>query len=183
MESRNGIIYEFADFRLIPSEGLLLQNGKPISLSLKAFSTLVFLVERHGHLVNKAELIEEVWENAFVEEAAVSRCVWTIRSALGEDSKSSRFIQTIPRRGYRFVHLVSVTTNGSGAFRLADLHGVDDRDTVFPEEQKPVTNGSANGASVGTVSAETPAPAAVQVEAPPKPFRPEWGVHYFSAVG
>jgi DNA-binding winged helix-turn-helix (wHTH) protein/tetratricopeptide (TPR) repeat protein len=159
MESRNGIIYEFADFRLIPGEGLLLQDGEPVPLSLKSFATLVLLVERHGHLVQKAELIEEVWKNAFVEEAAVSRCVWTIRNALGEDSKSSRFIQTIPRRGYRFVFPVSVVNNCSGSFRLADLNGHDERDTVSPAEQEP-----ANGASVSTVSAETQVQAADQIE-------------------
>lgn len=115
MALENGHIYEFADFRLIPAEGLLLRNGVPISLTHKAFSTLVLLVEQHGHLVEKSELIERVWENAFVEEAAVSRCVWKIRNALGEDPKKHEFIQTVPKRGYRFVAEVrqinSVNTN------------------------------------------------------------------------
>ena len=167
MESRNGIIYEFADFRLIPREGLLLQDGELVPLSLKAFATLVLLVERHGHLVQKSELIEEVWENAFVEEAAVSRCVWTIRSALGEDSKSSKFIQTIPRRGYRFVHRVSVVTNASGAFRLEDLRGEDARDKVFSEEHKPATNGAPFGDSV-RVGAETSSSVSGNVEILPE---------------
>jgi serine/threonine-protein kinase len=113
MASPDRIIYEFGNFRLIPSEGLLLQNGEPVALSLKAFATLVLLVERHGHLVGKSELIESVWTDAFVEEAAVSRCVWAIRNALGEDSKSSTFIQTISRRGYRFVAPVSVLNDSS----------------------------------------------------------------------
>ena len=137
MEPPNSIIYEFADFRLIPGEGLLLRNGEPVPLSLKAFSTLLFLVERAGHLVHKTELLEEVWQNAFVEESAASRCVWTIRGALGEDSKSSKFIQTIPRRGYRFVAPVSIVTNDSGALRLADLPRDDERDATFPEGQPP----------------------------------------------
>jgi len=172
MESRNGIIYEFDDFRLIPGEGLLLQNGEPISLSLKAFDTLVLLVERHGHLVQKSELIEEVWEDAFVEEAAVSRCVWTIRNALGEDPKSARFIQTIPRRGYRFVFPVSIVNDHSGAFRLEDLHGHDESDTVFSGEQKPIENGAGNGASpAGTVNTERPVPPADQVEVLPEALR------------
>ena len=155
MESRNGIIYEFANFRLIPGEGLLLHDGEPVPLSLKAFATLVFLVERHGHLVQKAELIEEVWENAFVEEAAVSRCVWTIRHALGEDSKGSRFIQTMPRRGYRFVFPVSVITNSPEPFRLVDAHRlVEYRAEAVPGAEKCATNGTSDEISVDAGAAQ-----------------------------
>jgi len=112
MKRQNGQIYEFADFRLIPEEGLLLRNGIAVPLTPKAFSALVILVEQHGHLVEKSELIERIWDNAFVEEAAVSRCVWGIRNALGEDPKKKEFIQTVPKRGYRFIADV-VEKNGS----------------------------------------------------------------------
>lgn len=105
---RDRTIYKFGDFRLLPYEGILLHNGRPIPLPLKAFSTLVLLVEDHGHLVKNSELIEKVWANTFVEKAAVSRCIWTIRHALREDPKSQRFIQTLPKLGYRFVAEVSV---------------------------------------------------------------------------
>jgi DNA-binding winged helix-turn-helix (wHTH) protein/Tfp pilus assembly protein PilF/TolB-like protein len=100
---KDGTIYEFSDFRLIPDEDLLLRDGQPVPLPPKAYATLALLIERHGHLVKKSELMEKVWSDAFVEEAAVSKCVWTIRNALGEDSKSQRFIQTVPKRGYKFV--------------------------------------------------------------------------------
>jgi DNA-binding winged helix-turn-helix (wHTH) protein/TolB-like protein/Tfp pilus assembly protein PilF len=112
MGQSNQNIYEFGDFRLIPAEGLLLKNGQPISLTPKAFSTLLLLVEQHGHLVEKAVLIDRVWENSFVEEAAVSRCVWAIRNALGEDT-ARKFIQTVPKRGYRFVADVSTTADAA----------------------------------------------------------------------
>jgi len=115
-------IYEFSDFCLIPDEGLLLRDGQPVPLPPKAYATLALLVERRGHLVKKSELIEKVWSDAFIEEAAVSKCVWTIRNALGEDSKSQRFIQTVPKRGYKFVADVAELrdvparpeTNGNG---------------------------------------------------------------------
>lgn len=97
---QDGIIYEFADFRLIPEDNLLLRDGESIPLPPKAFSTLVLLLEHHGHLVRKEELIEKIWSDSFVEEAAVSRCVWMIRNALGEHSK---IIKTVPKRGYKFV--------------------------------------------------------------------------------
>lgn len=106
-ESTRHTIYEFGNFRLIPGEGLLLRDGLPIPLSPKVFATLLLLVERRGHLVPKAELMDKVWENAFVEENAVSKSVWSIRNALGEHPKSNEFIQTVPKRGYRFVATVN----------------------------------------------------------------------------
>src|SRR5688500_296902 len=163
MAANNGHVYEFADFRLIPHEGLLLRNGEPLQLSIKAFSALVLLVERHGHLVQKSELIESVWADVFVEEAVLSKCVWSIRNALGEDSKNSTFIQTVPRRGYRFVAPVRVVNDASGAFRLADLHVLDDRDTRFSEEAKPAKNGAGGGVSVSTNGLTTAVPAAEPV--------------------
>ena len=123
MAVSDGTIYEFADFRLIPRDNLLLRDGEPVSLPPKAFSTLVLLLENHGHLVRKEELIENIWADAIVEESAVSRCIWTIRSALGEDSKNQQFIQTVPKRGYKFVadvaelkefRPVKAELNGSG---------------------------------------------------------------------
>src|SRR4051812_2458332 len=107
MMPRDDHIFEFGEFRLIRDEGLLLRHEEPIPLSIKAFATLALLVERHGHLVQKSELLDEVWKDVSVEEAAVSRCVWNVRHALGDTSKE-RFIQTVPRRGYRFVFPVTV---------------------------------------------------------------------------
>src|SRR5690606_26008754 len=103
MSSTNGKIYEFGGFRLQPGESVLEKNGEPITLKQKAFLTLVCLVESAGKLVEKSELLDRVWENSFVEEASVSKCIWEIRNALDDDSKSSKFIQTVPKRGYRFI--------------------------------------------------------------------------------
>lgn len=100
-------IYEFADFRLIPGEGLLLHNGEPVALQPKTFAVLALLVEHHGHLVEKSEILDLVWADSFVEEGSLSKSIWFVRQALGDTSKE-RFIQTIPRRGYRFVAPVSV---------------------------------------------------------------------------
>jgi DNA-binding winged helix-turn-helix (wHTH) protein/tetratricopeptide (TPR) repeat protein len=142
---QNGTIYDFSEFRLIPDDDLLLRNGLPIRLPPKAYETLALLVERHGHLVKKSELIDKVWDNAFVEEAAVSRCVWTIRTALGEDSKHQHFIQTVPKRGYKFVGQVSIVdeqrpvieTNGNGSSPPASVQ-------VFRGAADQVTNGTRN---------------------------------------
>jgi DNA-binding winged helix-turn-helix (wHTH) protein/TolB-like protein/Tfp pilus assembly protein PilF len=85
---------------------------------------LVLLVENQGHLVRKEELIEKLWADAFVDEAAVSRCVWTIRNALGEDSKSQRFIQTVPKHGYKFVADVSEFRDSEWNGAAANNNGV-----------------------------------------------------------
>jgi DNA-binding winged helix-turn-helix (wHTH) protein/TolB-like protein/Tfp pilus assembly protein PilF len=124
MAVSDGTIYEFADFRLIPKDNLLLRDGEPVSLPPKAFSTLVLLVENQGHLVRKEELIETFWADAFVDEAAVSRCIWTIRNALREDSKSQRYIQTVPKHGYKFVADVSEFGESTGVNTLSNGNGL-----------------------------------------------------------
>ena len=115
MKALNEKVYEFEGFRLVPGESLLLQGEKSIPLKPKEFSALVLLVERHGHLVEKSELLEALWGDAYVEEAAVSRCIWAIRNALGDDSKNQRLIQTVPKRGYRFTGEVKATNGIAGS--------------------------------------------------------------------
>lgn len=165
MADGNQHVYQFGDFRLIPAEGLLLRNGDPVSLSIKAYSTLVLLVERHGHLVAKSELLDTVWEGSFVEEGAITRSIWAVRNALGEDRKSGGFIQTVPRRGYRFVGPVTVSTHLSGAYRLTlpqEKNGTrpevilaSDRPNSTDEIASVVsTNGSAQRSLVPPVTSE-----------------------------
>jgi adenylate cyclase len=98
-----GKIYEFSSFRLDLSDRLLVKSGKPLPLTPKAFEVLRFLVERRGRLVEKDDLMREVWADAFVEEANLSRIVWVLRKALEDDGNGNRFIQTVPKHGYRFI--------------------------------------------------------------------------------
>jgi DNA-binding winged helix-turn-helix (wHTH) protein/tetratricopeptide (TPR) repeat protein len=94
--------YEFDAFRLDPAERQLLRDGVHVPLTPKVFETLVVLVERRGHLVEKGELMKLVWADAFVEEANLARCVHTLRRALGEEHDGHKYIETVPKRGYRF---------------------------------------------------------------------------------
>jgi len=96
-------IYEFGDFRLETAEQLLLHRGQPISLTPKAFDTLLVLVQSSGHLVEKDELMKRVWADAFVEEANLARNVWALRKTLEDDNGEHRYIETVPKRGYRFI--------------------------------------------------------------------------------
>ncbi|HEX4946488.1 MAG TPA: winged helix-turn-helix domain-containing protein [Blastocatellia bacterium] len=102
--------YEFDKFRLDPQEKLLLRTGERVPLTLKAFETLLILVERHGHMVEKAELMHRVWPDAAVEENNLNQNISVIRKALGETSHTQQFIETLPRRGYRFVAAVREIT-------------------------------------------------------------------------
>ncbi len=108
MGSSGRKIYEFGNFRLIPADRLLLAGETPVNLSNKAFSVLAYLVEQHGHLVEKRELLDNLWKDSFVEESAVARCIWAIRNALGDGPEKHAFILTVPKRGYRFVADVRV---------------------------------------------------------------------------
>ena len=95
--------YEFGSFRLDPYEKLLLRNGERVPLTLKACETLLVLVEQHGHIVEKTELMHRIWPDAVVEENNLTQNVSAIRKALGANGAEQHFIETLPRRGYRFV--------------------------------------------------------------------------------
>ena len=100
-------LYQFDAFQLDPDERRLLRDGEPVSLTPKAFDTLVLLVERAGHLVEKEELMKALWPDSFVEEANLAQYVWTLRKALGESRDGAHFIETVARKGFRFVPLVT----------------------------------------------------------------------------
>lgn len=96
-------ILEFGPFRLDGVERVLLRDGQPVPLTLKAFDVLLLLVENNGHIVEKDELMNRVWAGSFVEEGNLKVTVSMLRKALGDNQNSSRYIETVPRRGYRFV--------------------------------------------------------------------------------
>lgn len=102
----NKCLYEFAQFRLLPSERLLLREEQPVSLPPKVFDTLLLLVENGGHLIEKDELLKRLWADTFVEEATLARNISILRKTLGETGEERRFIETVPKRGYRFVEPV-----------------------------------------------------------------------------
>src|SRR5262245_33884000 len=96
-------IYDFGAFRLDVTERMLMRDGEAIPLQPKAFDLLHVLVEHHGHLLEKDELLKVVWPDAIVEEVNLANNISGLRKALCEDGNGQRFIETVPRRGYRFV--------------------------------------------------------------------------------
>src|SRR5256714_1803435 len=101
MESpgKNGVSYEFGPFRVDAGQRLLFREGRPVPLAPKVVETLVALVECGGTLVTKGELMERLWPDTFVEESNLTQNVFLLRKALGE---GTGYIETVPRRGYRF---------------------------------------------------------------------------------
>jgi len=95
--------YDFGAFRLDVGERQLLKKGDSLPLTPKAFEVLTVLVERAGHLVEKDELLDLVWADTFVEEVNIARIVHTLRRVLGEERNKCKFIETVAKRGYRFV--------------------------------------------------------------------------------
>ena len=105
------ICYEFGPYSLDLSKRVLARDGETISLTPKATEILIMLVMKAGELVEKDELLREVWPDTFVEEANLSQNIFTLRRALGDERGDPRYIETVTRRGYRFI--APVTTNGS----------------------------------------------------------------------
>jgi DNA-binding winged helix-turn-helix (wHTH) protein/Tfp pilus assembly protein PilF len=101
--NQNSHLFEFGPFRLDADERKLLRDGEPVTIPPKAFDTLVVLVENRGHAVRKDDLIKSVWPDTFVEENNLTQYVSLLRKALGENGGGARYIETVPKWGYRFV--------------------------------------------------------------------------------
>ena len=97
--------FQFGPFSLDASERVLLRDGRVVPLAPKALSTLLVLVRNMGHVVEKDVLMNEVWPDEFVEEGNLAQHIFMLRKVLGEANGNANYIETIPRRGYRFVVL------------------------------------------------------------------------------
>ena len=104
-------VFEFGRFRIDGGQRLLVSDGKLVPIEPKVFDTLYVLVEARGRLVLKDDLLQRVWPGTFVEEGGLTRNVSAIRRVLGEGAAGVQYIETIPKRGYRFVEPVRVVGN------------------------------------------------------------------------
>jgi len=113
---KNRHLYAFGPFCLDAEERVLFRDGQPVSLTPKLVETLIPLVENAGHITEKDELLGKVWPGVFVEESALAKNVFLLRKALG--GEENQYIETVPKRGYRFVaevRLVESEPNGNHA--------------------------------------------------------------------
>ncbi|HKY30781.1 MAG TPA: alpha/beta fold hydrolase [Pyrinomonadaceae bacterium] len=140
--------YEFGNLRLNVREGLLLRHGEPIPLTPKAFETLVALVENSGHVLGKDELMKRVWPDSFVEDNNLSQNISQLRKALNASGESaSQYIETIPRRGYRFKLPVTVKNADADSLSSKSVQFTRTRPEVHSElipETKYARSGEVN---------------------------------------
>jgi len=107
--------YSFGPFRLDSEKRVLVRDGVPVPLAPKVAETLLLLVESAGHLVDKDELMKRVWPDAFVEEGNLNKNISVLRRLLGEWDGGREYIETVPKRGYRFVAPVNEVTHAEVA--------------------------------------------------------------------
>lgn len=120
--------FGFREYVLDAGEKTLLRDGKPVQITPKVFRLLEVMVENHGRLVEKGFLMAAVWPDSFVEESNLTFSVRQLRKLLGDDKQNPTFIETVPRRGYRFIPQVTeIPDNG-------------DRDVVRISEDRAVAS-------------------------------------------
>ena len=119
----NKILYDFEGFRVDTHQRCLWRDEDIVSLTPKAFETLLVLIRNNGNVVTKDAILDEVWKDTFVEEATLAQNISTLRKTLAKYDKDTEFITTIPRRGYRFV--VDVTEiNADEEVLVLEKHSV-----------------------------------------------------------
>jgi len=121
-ENRSHACYLFGSYRFDSTELMLSRGDDEISLSPTLARILLALVEKAGRTVTKEELLGRIWQDRFVEEGNLARNISFLRKALGDTPRAPRYIETIPRRGYRFVaplKVVKPSANSISGTKLA----------------------------------------------------------------
>ena len=106
MTASKSFVFRFDDVEVREREFSLTKAGKVLSIEPKAFRVLLFLLHNPQKLITKDELLNAVWGDTAVTEGSLSRCIWLLRSVLGDDIRSPRYIETVPTVGYRFIAAV-----------------------------------------------------------------------------
>jgi TolB-like protein/DNA-binding winged helix-turn-helix (wHTH) protein len=149
--------YRFLDFELSELDFCLSRGGQRIALEPKALRVLTLLVSRAGRLVDKQELLESVWPNTFVEENTLTRTIAILRRGLGDSSRDSKLIETVPTRGYRFIAAVEILPSPEPVPSLASS-GQSGRQVAAAVAVPSVTDSPASASPLPESSVEIPPP-------------------------
>jgi DNA-binding winged helix-turn-helix (wHTH) protein len=135
--------YRFDRFLLDIRDRRLLLDGEPVELNSRYFDALALLVREEGKLVPKQRFLDEVWRGVPVTDEALTQCVKTLRRQLGDDAASPRFIETVPKHGYRFIAPVAADRGGGmpPAARRSD----------WPRVRRVGLAGTAGGGAAGLI--------------------------------
>lgn len=115
------MVFLFGTFELDTTERRLRRQGEVVPLRAKIFDTLCALVEHHGHLVHKDDLMQRLWPDSVVEENNLDHNISKLRRSLSEADDGVRYIETVPRQGYRFVAEVTVVDDPSNHSHVAEF--------------------------------------------------------------
>ena len=130
--------FEFGEFFLNANERVLKKNGVEIPLTPKAIELLLELVKHSGHVVSKDHLMDSVWEGSLVEEGNLPFTMGLVRKALGDDVKNPRFVETLSKKGYRFIADVVETGVNGAPTPMAARYGVfEDANGALPSDVFP----------------------------------------------
>lgn len=110
-ENHTPFRYRFDDVVVDRQNFRVLKNGKSRTLEPRIFDLLIFLIENRGRVIEKQELFEQVWKQAFVTDNALTRAIKEIRRTTGDDASAPRYIETVPKRGYRFIAEVTSSSD------------------------------------------------------------------------
>src|ERR1051326_3590742 len=106
------LTYEFDSFRIDVTNRLVFRHVDPLPLTPKAVEILVALIAQHGAIMSKSDLMKIVWPDTIVEDGNLAQNIYLLRKTLNEGSNGTRYVETVARRGYRFVGEVRETWNG-----------------------------------------------------------------------
>jgi eukaryotic-like serine/threonine-protein kinase len=123
-EQNNPSFYLFDDVVVDRENFRVLKKGETQTLEPRAFNLLLFLVQNHGRVLEKQLLFENIWKDAFVTDNALTRAIKEIRRALGDDANAPRYIETLPKRGYRFIAEVRTSQAQIGETVLEDEESI-----------------------------------------------------------
>jgi DNA-binding winged helix-turn-helix (wHTH) protein/TolB-like protein/Flp pilus assembly protein TadD len=142
--------YEFGRFRINSAQRLLLRDQEIVPLTPKVFDMLVTLVESSGEVVSKDFLMKKVWPDTFVEEGNLTQNISLLRKALGEGQNGHQYIETVARRGYRFIAPVRVSADGDNQFSSEGI-GIGTATIAEPARTTTLESGSESLSRGGVV--------------------------------
>ncbi|PKG82117.1 hypothetical protein CXF85_14540 [Colwellia sp. 75C3] len=102
--------FSFNEFEAIPQANLLIKRSREKRIEPKVMSLLILLVSKNGEVVTRAEILSALWPNIVVGDEVISQLIYSLRNALTDDAKNPKYIETIPKKGYRFIAKVKLTT-------------------------------------------------------------------------
>ena len=152
MSNEENYLYEFGAWRIDPVKRRLLRDGEPVQLTPKVFDLLFALVERSGKAIEKDELMEKIWPDTVVEENNITQNISILRKIFGDSRNESRYIETIPGFGYRFVANVQkvfavddeliITDRSESRIVLREITEQDEGERTDKQDMFPITAGS-----------------------------------------